>query len=39
MTKVCELCFHTNRVMGVALEPYTMKLYTGSTVRTFYVMI
>ena len=37
MNKVCELCFHTDRVMGVALEPYSMKLYTCSTDRTFYV--
>ena len=37
MTKVCELCFHTDRIMGVALEPYTMKIYTCSTDRTFYV--
>ena len=37
MNKVCELCFHTDRVMGVALEPHTKQLYTCSTDRTFYV--
>ena len=37
MSKVCELCFHTDRVMGIALEPNSMKLYSCSTDRTFYV--
>ena len=37
MSKVCELCFHTDRVMGLALEPNSMKLYSCSTDRTFYV--
>ena len=38
MDKVCELTYHTDRVMGVAVEPYTMKLYTCSTDKTFYVI-
>ena len=37
MNKVCELCFHTDRVMGIALEPNTMQIYTCSTDKTFYV--
>ena len=37
MNKICELCFHTDRIMGIALEPYSMKLYTCSSDRTFYV--
>ena len=37
MNKVCELCFHTDRIMGIALEPNTYKLYTCSTDKTFYV--
>ena len=37
MTKICELCFHTDRVMGLALDPETLKIYTCSTDKTFYV--
>jgi len=37
MNKVCELCFHTNRVMGVAVDPNTLKIYTCSTDKTFYM--
>ena len=37
MKKVCELCFHTNRVMGVAVDPNTLKIYTCSTDKTFYM--
>jgi WD40 repeat protein len=37
MDKVCELCFHTQRIMGVGLDPYTLKLYSCSTDKCFYV--
>ena len=37
MNKVCELCFHTDRVMGIAIDPDTLKIYTCSTDKTFYV--
>jgi len=37
MNKICELTFHTDRVMGIAVDPETLKIYTCSTDRTFYV--
>ena len=37
MNQICELTFHTDRVMGVAIDPDTLKLYSCSTDRTFYV--
>ena len=37
MKQICELCFHTDRVMGIALDPHTLKLYSCSTDKTFYV--
>ena len=37
MSKVCELKFHTDRVMGVAIEPNTKRLFSCSTDKTFYV--
>ena len=37
MNQICELSFHTDRVMGVAIDPDTLKLYSCSTDRTFYV--
>ena len=37
MNKICELTFHTDRVMGIAVDPETLKVYTCSTDRTFYV--
>jgi WD40 repeat protein len=36
MKKICELCFHTDRVMGVAIDPKTFQIYTCSTDKTFY---
>ena len=36
MNQICELCFHTDRVMGIALDPNTLKLYSCSTDKTFY---
>lgn len=36
MKKICELCFHTDRVMGVAIDPKTFHIYTCSTDKTFY---
>ena len=37
MNQICELCFHTDRIMGLALDPETLKIYTCSTDKTFYV--
>ena len=37
MDTVCELTFHTNRVMGLALDPETLNLYSCSTDKAFYV--
>ena len=37
MNKICELCFHTDRVMGIAIDPNNLKLYSCSTDKTFYV--
>ena len=37
MNKICELCFHTDRIMGIAIDPDTLKIYTCSTDKTFYV--
>ena len=37
MNKVCELCFHNDRIMGIAIDPDTLKIYTCSTDKTFYV--
>ena len=36
MNKICELCFHTDRVMGIAIDPETLRIYTCSTDKTFY---
>ena len=36
MNKICELCFHTDRIMGIAIDPKTLKIYTCSTDKTFY---
>ena len=36
MNQVCEIFVHTDRVMGVAVDPKTLKLYTCSTDRHFY---
>jgi len=36
MNKICELCFHTDRIMGVAIDPLTLQIYTCSTDKTFY---
>ena len=35
--KICELCFHTDRIMGIAIDPDALKIYTCSTDKTFYV--
>ena len=37
MDTMGELSFHTDRVMGLALDPETMNLYSCSTDKTFYV--
>ena len=37
MNLICELNFHTDRVMGVAIDPETLNLYSCSTDKTFYV--
>ena len=37
MNKVCELCFHTDRIMGISIDPNTLKIYTCSTDKTFYM--
>jgi hypothetical protein len=37
MNKVLEKKVHNDRVMGLGLEPTSMKLYSCSTDRTFYV--
>jgi WD40 repeat protein len=37
MDTLTELRIHTNRVMGLALDPETMNLYSCSTDKTFYV--
>ena len=37
MNKICELSFHTDRVMGIAIDPTTLKLYSCSTDKTFIV--
>ena len=37
MDTICELTFHSNRVMGLALDPETMNLYSCSTDKSFYV--
>ena len=34
---LCELYYHTDRVMGLALDPYTLNLYSCSTDKSFYV--
>jgi hypothetical protein len=36
MNKICELSFHTERVMGIAIDPNTLILYSCSTDKTFY---
>ena len=37
MNQIGELIYHTDRVMGVALDPSTLNLYSCSTDKTFYV--
>ena len=37
MNQICELTFHTDRIMGLAIDPDTLNIYTCSTDRTFYV--
>ena len=37
MDTICELNFHSNRVMGLALDPKSMNLYSCSTDKCFYV--
>ena len=37
MNKISELNFHKNRVMGIALDPRTLNLYSCSTDKKFYV--
>jgi WD40 repeat protein len=37
MNKISELNFHKNRVMGIALDPRTMNLYSCSTDKKFYI--
>jgi len=37
MNKISELNFHKNRVMGLALDPRTMNLFSCSTDKTFYI--
>ena len=37
MDTLAELSFHTNRVMGLALDPNTMNLYSCSTDKSFHV--
>ena len=37
MDKISELIFHTNRVMGLALDPRTLNLFSCSTDKTFYI--
>ena len=36
MNKISELTFHSDRVMGLGLEPTSMQLYSCSTDKTFY---
>ena len=36
MKEICELNFHTDRVMGVCIDPKTLNIYSCSTDRTFY---
>ena len=36
MNKILELNFHTDRIMGIAIDPDTLKIYTCSSDRTFY---
>jgi WD40 repeat protein len=36
MKEICELSFHTDRVMGVCIDPKTLNIYSCSTDRTFY---
>ena len=37
MNLITELSYHTDRVMGIALDPKTLYLYSCSTDKTFYV--
>ena len=37
MNKIAEFSYHKDRIMGLALEPNTMRLYSCSTDKTFYV--
>ena len=37
MIQIAELYYHTDRVMGLALDPATMNLYSCSTDKTFFV--
>ena len=36
MNKIVELKFHKDRVMGLGIEPTSMRLYSCSTDKTFY---
>ena len=37
MNQLAELSYHTDRVMGLALDPKTLFLYSCSTDKTFYI--
>ena len=37
MNQLAELSYHTDRVMGLALDPKKLYLYSCSTDKTFYV--
>ena len=37
MNKISELNFHKNRVMGLALDPRTLNLFSCSTDKKFYI--
>ena len=37
MNLLTELAYHTDRVMGIALDPKNLNLYSCSTDKTFYV--
>jgi len=37
MDIVCELTYHSDRIMGLALDPESMILYSCSTDKTFFV--
>ena len=37
MKEICQLNFHTDRVMGIGIDSTNLKLYSCSTDKTFYV--